>query len=521
MRIGQLLSGVASGYASRAVQFAASVLLVPFLLRSDVLGLDGYGRAFTILALVALLRFAVDGMRIAFSRDVSIALGPDQQTQPGLVIGNRTKVLALACAGAAGPVALAGPLLLPAALGIEPTWESFAALCFGLMIFWSENALHLLRVPLVMQGRLSFVNACGAAEALLRALSYLVIFSIWPASLVTFFAIRAGFAFLRSLAYTIALYMRTPGVLRGFLASSWRPPRSSLRYSLPITASRTCTALVQRIPVIAANVSLGAEASGLVALVMNTTRQYVIDTLFSVLRPLAVPIASRLDPRQLSTRSADFLWRLERLYIMSTTVVIAGAMTVTSELFLFWLGSGYESVILPAQLMLAGCCVEIAYRVREAILVGRGLIADTIPLVLGLGAASLVGVFLSATQWETWQGMIAFAAAFFAGAGALGIGVAFSRSFGRAVAVSPPVLGPPVFLFGSLALAAALSSWRPLPGVAGAGASLVVVGIGVAVVGHFALMKLPTTLSTVNSLRRHTHRDIFSWPIPSRGGGEA
>ena len=50
------------------VVLVASLLLVPFFLQDSVLGLDGYGRAFTIVALVGFLPMLTEGLAYSFTR---------------------------------------------------------------------------------------------------------------------------------------------------------------------------------------------------------------------------------------------------------------------------------------------------------------------------------------------------------------------------------------------------------------------------------------------------------------------
>src|SRR5262245_53379709 len=62
------LAGLASGYAAIAVQAVTGLLLIPFLLSRQGVGLAGYGIIATIQAAAAVITVALDGHRQDSSR---------------------------------------------------------------------------------------------------------------------------------------------------------------------------------------------------------------------------------------------------------------------------------------------------------------------------------------------------------------------------------------------------------------------------------------------------------------------
>ena len=77
MKLKQLVAGVATGYVTKAVQFVASMALVPFLLRPEVLGVENYGRVFTLIAFMSFGTVLTAGIRLSFVRSISQAVGDD------------------------------------------------------------------------------------------------------------------------------------------------------------------------------------------------------------------------------------------------------------------------------------------------------------------------------------------------------------------------------------------------------------------------------------------------------------
>jgi O-antigen/teichoic acid export membrane protein len=509
VRIGQLLSGIASGYFTRGIQFVATILLVPFLLRDDVLGLDGYGNVFTMLGIIALFRFSVDGLRVSFTRDISMAMGEREGGSPGATLGTRIKIMFLICTAIVVAVWLAAPVILPI-VGIAPDSYALGGLRFAALIFWAENALHLFRVPLIVRGSISFVNFCGAAEVTLRAVTYFLLFSVSEASLMKYFLIQAAFVLARNLAFVVHLAYFSRDDLRGFFRAPWRPSRKSVGYAVPIATVQVTNELVERLPVILASTFLGAEASGLVALVLNTTRRYVRQILFSVLQPIAVPIAARLDPRRLSPSALGTLWNVEALYTLCTALVICSGIVCMPELITIWLGADYAVIVTVTQVLLAASACEIAFRFRQSILLGQGLLGSAVPAIVGIGLLSIAGIALGILVWNSWQGMIVVVAIFLIASNVIGIGRAFWREFADDAPIQPPRYEMVSFLAVATTLALALSHWRLADGSLGGVLAVVIAGLTTLVAAHLLLLPVSEAFTTLTKLRRSLHRDIFA-----------
>src|SRR5262249_4031013 len=290
--------------------------MVPFFLREDVLGLDGYGRAFTILALVSFLPLLTEGLAFSFTRSISRSLDQrDGEPRTRELFGAGLKILGSACAvGVVGMIALS-PILLPLA-GLDRSRDVVIALVLAGVLYWAENVFQIVRTPLLGRGAIAFVNATTAAEVLFRALAYLWIFETWPATLTTYFAIQLAFVVFRGVSQLFYLGWRWPDDLSGWWRQPWRAGRDAIGHSWPIGIQIRTQGAVHRLPIILANRMLSPEASGLAAIVVNTIRNYALQSLLTVLQPIAVPLAARLDPRRLSSERRQMLWRLESVYVI-------------------------------------------------------------------------------------------------------------------------------------------------------------------------------------------------------------
>ncbi|MEM7410412.1 MAG: hypothetical protein AAF430_09280, partial [Myxococcota bacterium] len=309
MKVRQLIGGIASGYAYKAVLLASTLFLVPFFLRESVFGIEGYGTIFAILAYVNVLALFTGPLYLSFSRTISSAVGEIGHagrcdTQHPL--GTGLKVLLGACGVLTGATILWRAELL-GWIGLEPTPDAQLALALAAASYAMENGLILFRVPLITRGEIAFVNGVLMLEAAFRAVAFLVVFTLGPAAIAHYFAVQLGFVALRQLALFGRLRIRFPEDLRGSVRAPWLRDLRSLRYSLSVTALTTSDMLVERIPVLLASRFFGPAESGYVALTIHTIRGNVLQAFSTVLQPIAVPVAARLDPRRMATNRVDFL----------------------------------------------------------------------------------------------------------------------------------------------------------------------------------------------------------------------
>jgi len=519
LKLRQLVTGIAAGYASKGVQLVASLLLVPFFLREEVLGLDGYGRAFTVSALIGLLPLLTGGLSFSLIRSISRALDAGEgETRPHEALGAGIKILGGACAVALVGTLLVGPWVLPG-VGLEPSRDVWGALAISGLLYWLENAFGLVRAPLLARGAITFVNATGAAEVLGRSLCYFVVFSIWPATLTLFFAIQLVFVGLRGLAQLVFLWRQWPDNLRGALRAPVSAGADAVRRSWPITTQIGTMTLVHRLPVILSNALLGPEASGLAALALITVRGYVLQTLFAVVQPIAVPLASRLDPRQLTPHRRALLWKLEAVYIFVSGLLVATGVACMPELIGLWLGEGYAPVVLAAQAVLLSCSVEVAFNGRLSLLIGQGLLGRALPGILaGTGVVVAASAFAVASL-GSWQLAVLAVVLYFPLTMGLGVDVAYRSTLLAREEAEHPRSRPLLFLLAAGAVAWALSAPELGRGLLPMLGRVLADAVAVALLGHLLLLSLGETLATLRTLGRSLDRSIVGEAAPTEPGG--
>jgi O-antigen/teichoic acid export membrane protein len=508
LKLQQIVSGIASGYVTKLAQLVVSLMLVPFFLRDDVLGLEGFGRTNTIIAVIAFLPLLTDGLASSFMRSVSRSL---DRSEDGLrtsdVLGAGFKILGSACGLAIGLLMALSPFVL-SMVGLEPS-RHVAALALAGAAFWVENICIVARTPLVGRGQISVVNATCAAEVMLRAVAYLAVFTAWPATLVGYFAIQLAFVLLRTLVLLFFLATRWPDDLRGWWRAPWAAGRASVREAWSITTQMGFDVIAHRVPIVVVNRFLGPEASGLAALAVNTIRMYVLHSLFAVLQPIAVPLAARIDPRRISPGRRELLWRLEAVFVFVSGLLVTSFVAAMSYLIPLWLGPSYTVVILPVQAMLLACVIEIAFNGRLSLLFGNGLLGAAVPGYVAAAAVSLTASTVAAVVYGSWQLAVFGVALYFPLATSLGT----DRAFRRHLLTEPerPRSHPLAFLVLGTGVAWALSTWTG-DGLAAAVAGVAIQAVAMAVLAHFLLLPLPAAYATLRTLRNSLDRSILAEP---------
>lgn len=514
MRVRQIVTGVTSGYVTKGVQFVAALAVVPFLLRSSVLGLEGYGTAFTLLAFSNFIGLLTDGPRKSFTRSISQAIGDHPEAEgctPGAALHAGMRILVVGCTVAALIlVAFESPIL--ALMGLAETPDAILAYGFAVALFWAENALFLVRVPLLARGALQFVNYCSTLEVIGRSAVFFLYFERFPASLASYLFITLLFVVLRNLSFLGYLVVRWPADVMHRTRAPASVVRASLVYSGPISVVSMVGTVVNRLPILLAHSFLGATESGLIALVVNTIRSYVVQILFSVLDPIAVPLASRLNVGTLSAEARRLLSDLEAVYVLAVTLVIGTAIAVMPQLVTLWLGPTYLEIVRPTQFLLLGCSCEIAFSIRFSLLTGQGHLGKAVIPVLLAGALGLCGVVLGAAWFHDWVAMVIGVAVFLIVSQLFGTSMVFERAFHGTITLRFSGWWISLFLIsaqlagGLLSVVSDSLSLSPVLALVSAGITL-----GFA---HVLLIPIPRAIQALHALRRSLNRNLFGAVAP-------
>lgn len=511
MKLKQLVGGVATGYVTKAVQFVASMALVPFLLRPEILGVDDYGRAFTLVAFMGIGTVITAGIRLSFVRSISQAVGESGQGGPlrvGRLLGSGTVLVLALCAALAIPALVFRDALLDF-VRFPDVADYRVAILYALLWMTAENGLFLFRAPLMARGAISYVNFVTMAEVVLRTGTLVLLLPGADAPLTTYFVVQFSYAALRSVAYSGWSLLHARSDYVGLLRPSMHELRDVVGYSGSLTLAEGSSFLVRRVPIMLASRYLGATEAGFIALVINTIQDYVLQILFAVVQPLAVPIAARFDPRRISASARAFFFDVEGLYCSAVIVVIGLLMALAPDLILVWLGEGYDPIVLPAQIMLAGCGIDIMYSIRKSLLIGQGLLPEAIGRILGFAVLTAAAAAVSVVVFEEWTFTVFAIGGYFVCSNVLGVGSIWARHFIGADADAPG-LGRfaaciPVFAvaLGASQFVGGLDWQRDLLVVVG------VLGCALAVIGMF-ILSARTLVETLRRLVRSLDRDVFS-----------
>lgn len=377
MNLNQLATGVISGYVFKAVQFAASIALVPFLLDPAMLGVDDYGRAFALLGAFGMVSIATVGLHTSADRSLARAVSdPSLPAGDGAaLLGSAIKIHLLVSLVCLTPIAVYGIEILRW-LGIPTTSPYQRALAAAISITLFETALYPVRSPLLARGDLSYVNLIGMIELVGRTAMVFLWFTFGRPSIAAFLGLQAIFVLMRQLAFFFRI---APADRRHLHRAPLSRAFQTIRYAGPVTLSEGSTLLVRNIPVILASRFLGATEAGYVAIVANTLQGYVLQVFLAVFQPLAVPIASRLRLAEVSAPRLRRFLQLEAAYGLAIAAAFGQIIIWVPVAIPLWLGEQYFVIVLATQIMVAGCGIQTSTLIRRSILIGNGALTAALP----------------------------------------------------------------------------------------------------------------------------------------------
>lgn len=428
MKIRQIAAGIVSGYASKLVQLLASVAIVPFLLRSEVLGVEAYGRAFAILGATSLIGIATTGLHLSAERAISRAIGRgtgDSGPTVGEMLGSGTKVLSLVSLAFVLPLLVFGDGVIRS-LGLTPDADHRLGLLAAVSIALFENAFYLFRAPLLARGDIAYVNLVGLFEIVARTALIFVLFSSVRGTVATFLGIQAAFTLLRQLLLLARLGRSD---LTGFAGAPLASAMETVRYAGPVSLAEGAVILIRNLPVVLATRFLGPTEAGWVAVVSNTLQGYFLQIFYSVVQPIALPIASRFALDAVGTNRRRGFMELEAAYSLGVAIVFAQLIYWTPLVIPLWLGQDLAVIGFATQIMLAGTGIQTGAIIRRSVLIGQGHFAAAVPAIAGGAIVMSVAMAVGVAGTGSWRAAIACSAGFLVASGSLGVDRVFARRF--------------------------------------------------------------------------------------------
>lgn len=358
------MAGAATGYMTKVIQALASLWMVPVLIGADNIGLAGYGVIATFQALQALLALPLDGWRLAVARAVSLWLNR------GVDITRPTSAVSLIVSLCVACAALSMQDSALRAVGLDAGQREtvpvvVAVFLVGQVAFNFEQLFHA-------RGTTWLVNVGTSAEAVIRAVCVTVaVYTVRP-SVWLYFVITLAVSVVKLAMYA---WGRRAGSGQEAVAASALPGRRELeiaKYALPLSYKGLSAFVVYRGTVLAANRFLGAEAAALMSLLVVTVRNMIAQAFLAAIRPMAIPVAARIDLNAMSAAAA-MRWRsYQAAFLLALgTILLPVSLTVGWWLPL-WTRTPSLQIDTWVKVMLLAMAVEAMSSLGASVLVAQG-----------------------------------------------------------------------------------------------------------------------------------------------------
>lgn len=516
MRVADIVRGLVSGYGLKVIQVVATLLVVPFLLQDEILGLAVYGYIFAILGSLAPVSLITDGLRSSFSRTIARSLG-EGPGATGREIGCAVKTISLVSLVTAAALFPAREWLL-ALLAIPVEADYVDGMGWAIAYVTSENLFYVTMSHLNARGRMDAANTAQGLEAVIRNLLFVAWFPVFGGSVTAYFGIFVSLSAAKSIFLVVYSIRKWPHDFAGFSKGRLRDAGEAVRYSFSISAASLNFFVFRRLSVPMTARFIGAEEAGLLALGLNTIANNLSQMLFNVAHPFLVPIASRIRFPDLSEARSRLLLNLDAIYSVTVGVVTIALIASMPTLVGIWLGAEHAALVFPAQILVVGSAFGAAFNLRRALLVGQGLAGRIARTSLIVGALGLVGLYWALVIDPDWANVAWVVASVTAIASIIGIGFEFDRAEfipGTRRALGSlrvtAVLGIGV-VAGFMLSRFAPDSVEPLallPPLAAVATVLLA--------SHFVLISMKHVAETLATLRSGANRQLFD-ETPSRGG---
>lgn len=507
MRVVDIARGMLTGYGLRLLQIFATLLVVPYLLRDDMLGIDDYGRVYSILGALSLIALLTDGLKAAFARVISRSLS-DDDASTGRVIGSAAKIMTAVCSIATIVLVVAHREFLEL-LAIPVEFDYRAGWILAVLAVVLENALFILTSLLTARGRMDVMNVVLAFEVIGRNAVFVGWFHHFGASLTAYFSIYLAGVAIRMIAVLVYATTAWRGDFQGFWSGRIADSAEAVRYSFSLSLSSVNYFVFQRLSIPLTARFIGPAEAGMLAIALNTIANNLSQVIFNVARPLLIPVASRIRFDRLSESRARLLLDVDGLYTVLVCTVTAPMIAFMPTLIEVWLGAERSVLVVPAQILIAGATIQVGFNVRRALLVGQGLAAMIARVSLVCGALGLPALYWALVEKQDWWWVAVVIALVGSAASAIGIGIGFDK-----VGLLPDTARPrrglrALFVMAvSLGTAAVLS--RSLDGtisIASLAAPLVAVLVTLGC-SQLVLTGFADARSTFVKLRKGSHRSI-------------
>jgi hypothetical protein len=346
-----IIKSMASGYVVVAVQAVIGIVMVPYLISNDHLGLQKYGTLMLIQSSVAILTVLLDGLRLETARIIGKA------TKSETFYLNEINIVALVLAFLIGFIYILLMKIMPVYfISFKITDEMLNASLIMVAAFIIEQLYYALDSYLHAVKKSIIANFMSITDTIMRAALILILFTYHNANIIAytqaiFISLGVKYLLARQVLYKLnykqdrVSLASIMNVLKGFDSA----PTQTLQGLSPY--------IIFRGAVILSGIRLGAEHAAVVAIFIQTIRNYFNQAVFSGLRPFILPFLSATQNDKTQRRGITKFFIAYQLIVLT----IGGIAAISAEYwFPLWLGNDLGKYYYLAWIVLIGYSVEVA-----------------------------------------------------------------------------------------------------------------------------------------------------------------
>lgn len=384
--IKELIVGASSGYFLKILQTLCSLLILPFILSDDNLGLKHYGWLVSLLVIQAFMSMVLDGWRLNISKFIGENKGNISILLPRILILTFIQIVPLILL----VVIFSEELIEFLAVGAE--YSSAIYLITGIVLieqlsFPFEAAHHA-------QLKTWRVNLISTLEVLVRTVSIFSIFIMYEASISTYLYI---WFFSRLFNFTLLLYSTNTMYVFNFKGLLNNIPFRLVTESLPLTFKGLSSFLILRGSIIYANKYIGGEASAIVSIIITTIRNYFFQAFVSVMRAMIIPVSSSLLINEITGKRKEKIKAILFIFqfiVMLTMLLMALSVDVWMPI---WLPKIPDNMYILISISIIVFMLEIQNSPVNYLLVsqGHGKVLSYYSLMLSVAWVCMITTFSS------------------------------------------------------------------------------------------------------------------------------
>lgn len=361
--IKHVVNSMLSGYVVVAIQAVIGIAMTPYLLAENALGMEKYGLLMLIQSSIAILSVLLDGFRLETAKTVGKSTNTNDQ------VINEIRVIALILS------TFIGSIYIFFLFEIAPTYihNITNEILIASMIFIGAFVLEQMYYSIdsyfhaIKKSILS--NALSIIDSITRATLILIFFEFNEPTIINY-------------AYSVFLSLSIKYLLSNIILRKFH---SKPEQKITITSIIKVIKLIKDFPgqtlqgispylifrgaVILSGWRLGAEQAAVVAIFIQTIRNYFNQAVFSGLRPFILPYLSAIESDKSQRTSLN-----KFIFYYQIVVFIVGVCAATTAEYWFplWLGEDLGKYYHLTWIVFLGYSFEVAFLFHYYDLIAKG-----------------------------------------------------------------------------------------------------------------------------------------------------